>query len=106
MQTSKGVVQGYVGVATVDKKHQVIVNAEVFGQGSEKDLLIPSLESTRDNFAALEGKKNILAEIKILARISHQPRLPWMRGAKQGAIVVYAPCFGNVAGTVRSAGLR
>ncbi len=41
----------------------------------------------------------------VLTRISHQPRLPWMRGAKRGAIVVYAPCFGNAAGTVRSVGL-
>lgn len=31
MATSKGVIQGYVGVALVDKKHQVIVGAEAYG---------------------------------------------------------------------------
>jgi transposase len=33
MKTSKGVIQGYVGVSSVDSKNQVIVNAEAFGQG-------------------------------------------------------------------------
>lgn len=32
MTTSKGTIQGYNGVATVDKKHQVIVDAHVFGE--------------------------------------------------------------------------
>jgi len=31
MKTSKGMVQGYNGVAIVDDKHQVIVGAEAFG---------------------------------------------------------------------------
>ena len=33
MKTSKGTIQGYNGVATVDKKHQVIVDAQAFGEG-------------------------------------------------------------------------
>jgi hypothetical protein len=33
MTTSKGTIQGYNGVATVDKKHQVIVDAQAFGSG-------------------------------------------------------------------------
>jgi hypothetical protein len=32
MKTSKGVIQGYDGVTTVDSKHQVIVHAEAFGE--------------------------------------------------------------------------
>jgi transposase len=67
IHTSKGVIQGYVGVATVDKKRQVIVNAEAFGQGSEKDLLIPSIEAARDNFATIGGGKISLAGVKIVA---------------------------------------
>jgi transposase len=33
MTTSKGTIQGYNGVATVDKKHQIIVDAQAFGEG-------------------------------------------------------------------------
>lgn len=34
MTTSKGTIQGYNGVATVDKKHQVIIDAQAFGEGA------------------------------------------------------------------------
>lgn len=39
MPTSKGVVQGYNGVAMVDAKHQVVVHAEAYGEGQESGLL-------------------------------------------------------------------
>jgi len=35
MTTSKGTIQGYNGIATVDKKHQIIVDAQAFGEGQE-----------------------------------------------------------------------
>ena len=41
MATSKGVIQGYTGVAAVDAKHQIIVDAQAHGTGSEQELLIP-----------------------------------------------------------------
>ena len=53
MKTSHGVVQGYNGVAVVDEKHQIIVNAEAFGQGSDTDLLQPSIEGTKETFDAI-----------------------------------------------------
>ena len=37
MATSKGVLQGYTGVATVDSAHQIIVGAQAHGTGSEHD---------------------------------------------------------------------
>jgi transposase len=37
--TAKGVVQGYTGVAAVDEKTQVIVEAQAHGSGSEQELL-------------------------------------------------------------------
>lgn len=40
MATSKGVIQGYTGVAAVDAKHQIIVEAQAYGTGSEQELLI------------------------------------------------------------------
>jgi transposase len=41
MATGKGVVQGYTGVAAVDGKHQIIVEAQAHGTGSEQELLVP-----------------------------------------------------------------
>lgn len=41
MATSKGVIQGYTGVAAVDAKHQIIVEAQAHGTGSEQELLVP-----------------------------------------------------------------
>ncbi len=40
MATDKGVVQGYTGVAAVDAKHQIIVEAQAHGTGSEQELLL------------------------------------------------------------------
>ncbi|MDA3877229.1 MAG: IS1182 family transposase [Halothiobacillus sp.] len=48
MATSKGVIQGYTGVAAVDEKHQIIVDAQAHGTGSEQELLLPVVESTED----------------------------------------------------------
>ena len=53
MKTSKGVIQGYNGIAAVDSKHQIIVHAEAFGHGSEHDMLKPMIEGTEENFAII-----------------------------------------------------
>ena len=45
MATSKGVLQGYTGVAVVDAKHQIIVEAQAHGTGSEQELLIPVVKA-------------------------------------------------------------
>ncbi len=41
MATGKGVIQGYTGVAAVDAAHQIIVEAQAHGTGSEQELLLP-----------------------------------------------------------------
>lgn len=46
MATSKGVIQGYTGVAAVDSRHQIIVEAQAHGTGSEQDLLLPVTNAT------------------------------------------------------------
>jgi transposase/C4-type Zn-finger protein len=51
MKTSHGVIQGYTGVASVDSKHQVVVQAEAFGQGQEHGLLKPALEGINATFS-------------------------------------------------------
>ena len=45
MATSKGVMQGYCGVAAVDAKHPVIVDAQAHGTGSEQSLLVPVVKA-------------------------------------------------------------
>lgn len=45
MATSKGVIQGYTGVAAVDARHQIIVEAQAHGTGSEQELLIPVVKA-------------------------------------------------------------
>ena len=46
MATDKGVIQGYCGVAAVDARHQIIVEAQAHGTGSEQSLLMPMVEAT------------------------------------------------------------
>lgn len=41
LATGKGVIQGYPGVAAVDEKHQIILEAQAHGTGSEPELLVP-----------------------------------------------------------------
>ena len=51
MATSKGVIQGYTGVAAVDGKHQIIVEAQAHGTGSEQKLLVPVVRAMQDVLA-------------------------------------------------------
>lgn len=48
MATSKGVIQGYTGVAAVDAKHQIIVDAQAHGTGSEQELLLPVIKAIKN----------------------------------------------------------
>ncbi|WP_205313756.1 transposase, partial [Rheinheimera maricola] len=60
MTTSKGTIQGYNGVAAVDKKHQIIVDAQVFGEGQEHHTLQPVLGSIQSRFQRLAISEDIL----------------------------------------------
>ena len=59
MTTSKGTIQGYNGLAAVDKKHQVIIDAQAFGEGQEHHTLQPILESVEARYRRLKIHKNI-----------------------------------------------
>ncbi len=65
MKTGHGVIQGYVGVAGVDSKHQVVVSAEAYGQGQEHGLLEPMIEQIESAFE--QDESNPLTEGKVLA---------------------------------------
>jgi transposase len=66
MKTSRGVIQGYNGVAVVDDQHQVIVHAEAFGASQEHDLLKPMLEGTKESFGQM-GEPKILEDATVVA---------------------------------------
>jgi len=81
MATSKGVIQGYTGVAAVDGKHQIIVEAQAHGTGSEQELLVPVVEAMRTVLAPdsvitadagyhSEANLRQLAELKLNALIA------------------------------------
>lgn len=53
MKTSKGVIQGFNGNTAVDKKHQIIVDAQVFGAGPEQYALQPVLLPIEERYGKL-----------------------------------------------------
>jgi hypothetical protein len=57
--TSKGTIQGYNGLAAVDKKHQIIIDAQAFGEGQEHHTLQPMTEAIKDRYQRLGIRKNI-----------------------------------------------
>ena len=61
MTTSKGTIQGYNGVATVDKKHQIIIDAQAFGEGQEHHTLAPVLEKIKERYQRLNVSDDIYA---------------------------------------------
>jgi transposase len=67
MPTSKGVIQGYNGIALVDAKHQIIVHAEAHGEGAENGLLQPMLSGVRATFKELKLADDVLKQTKITA---------------------------------------
>lgn len=65
MATSKGVIQGYTGVAAVDAKHQIIVEAQAHGTGSEQELLVPvvkAIKATKTQTPLINDRSLITAD--------------------------------------------
>jgi len=72
MATDKGVVQGYCGVAAVDAEHQIVVEAQAWGTGSEQALLLPVVEAlepllTDDSLITADAGYHSEANLKALA---------------------------------------
>jgi transposase len=72
MATGKGVIQGYTGVAAVDEKAQIIVEAQAHGTGSEQELLQPVINATAalrnlDTVITADAGYHSQANLKVLA---------------------------------------
>ncbi len=62
MLTSKGTIQGYNGVAAVDKKHQIVIEAQAYGEGQEHHTLKPMLDGIKARYRRSNINDDILAE--------------------------------------------
>ncbi|MEW6087674.1 MAG: transposase [bacterium] len=60
MPSSHGVIQGYNGVAVADKKHQVILTAEAYGNGNEQKVLKDVLNKTEENLKDIGKNEDFL----------------------------------------------
>jgi len=67
MKSSKGVIQGYDGVAVVDSRHQIVVHAEAYGEAQEHALLVPMLQGTRASFRELGRTDDVLEGAAVAA---------------------------------------
>lgn len=61
MTTSKGTIQGYNGIATVDSKHQIIIDAQAIGEGQEHHVFQPVVERIRKRYQRLGVSEDIYA---------------------------------------------
>lgn len=52
MKTSHGIVQGYNAQAMVDSEHQIVVRADVFGEGGDESAVRPMIEGAKANLEA------------------------------------------------------
>ena len=67
MPSSHGVIQGYNGIATVDEKHQIVVDAQAFGDGHEAKHVGEVVEQVESTFRKLDPKLDIYKEIVLTA---------------------------------------
>ncbi|MCJ7779473.1 MAG: IS1182 family transposase [Acidimicrobiia bacterium] len=67
MPSSHGVIQGYNGIATVDAKHQIIVDAQAFGDGHEAKHVGEVIDSIEKTFGRLDSELDIYNEVVLTA---------------------------------------
>ena len=67
MTSSRGVLQGYNGLAVVDDRAQFVVHAEAHGSGYEGHLLAPIIEATRETFSEMESGGDVFKQAKVTA---------------------------------------
>lgn len=67
MKTSKGVVQGYNGMALTDAKRQVVIAAGAFGSGQEQELLEPMLCQAKETAGKIGLGKRYLRDKRLIA---------------------------------------
>lgn len=67
MPSSHGVIQGYNGIAVVDEKHQVILNASLSDGGKEQSSFPKAMELTKENLQDLGKTEEEIRQAKLIA---------------------------------------
>jgi hypothetical protein len=57
MTTSKGIIQGYNGIAINDDKHQIILQAQAWGSVGEQQTLQPAVKQLKQQLEKLNSDK-------------------------------------------------
>src|SRR5690625_2890323 len=91
MTTSKGTIQGYNGVAAVDKKHQIIIEARAFGEGQEHHTLEPILTGATNRYIRLGVSDAIYKEGTIVTADTGFSNDANNNYLKDGGINAYIP---------------
>ena len=90
MKTSHGVVQGYNGQALVDEKTQIITAAEVFGQGTDSDLIEPMIKNANNNFKLIGKDDNYLKDKTLIADTAYYSEFN-LRAVANAGVNAYIP---------------
>jgi transposase len=91
MTTSKGTIQGYNGIASVDKKHQIIIGADAFGEGQEHHTLQPILKGIQERYKKLKLSDDILSEGTVVTADTGFANEDNMRYLHENEINAYIP---------------
>jgi len=91
MTTSKGTIQGYNGVVTADKKHQVIIDAQAFGSGQEHHTLKPVLQSIKGRYQTLGISEDIYGDEVIVTADTGFANEANMQYVHEAGINAYIP---------------
>jgi transposase len=90
MKTSHGTIQGYNGQALVDKKHQVVVHAEAFGNGQDNAHLAPMVDGAKENIKKI-GQSEDYFEDKVLAADSNYHNQTTLKKCQEEKLDAYIP---------------
>jgi transposase len=91
MTTSKGTIQGYNGIAAVDKKHQIIVEAQTFGASQEHHTLKPMLDGINLRYKRTGIHADILKSQAIVTADTGFANEPNYQYLKEAGINAYVP---------------
>lgn len=91
MTTSKGTIQGYNGVASVDAYCQVIIDAQAFGEGQEQHVLQPILETIKKRNKKLGISQDLYQEGTMVTADTGYANEENIRYIKENGIEGYIP---------------
>jgi hypothetical protein len=90
MQTSHGSIQGYNAQALVDSKHQIIVQADAFGAGTDHHHLEPVIDGAKENMVAIGHTEEYFKD-KILSADTSYHSTDSIKKCEEEQIDAYIP---------------